>query len=315
MKHIVITGANGYVGRALARALAPRVTAGGILSLTLTDHAFGDDACHRLPGIRLVAGDLCNTAVLAAATTPAPDTVFHLAAVTSRLAEEDFALGLRVNLDASVALFEHLRQQGQCPVVVLASSIGVFGTPLPLHVDDDTPPAPTLSYGTQKRMLELLLADYSRRGWLDGRAVRLPTVVARPATADTALSSFASALMRALAAGAPYNSPIGPDGWMWLLSLPACVQHLILSADLENSLLPASRVWNLPAQRVQVAELVHAARVRYGPLADAKLSFQPDPDLEEQFALWPPLNTSIAERLGMRHDGDIDTLIKRALAD
>lgn len=312
MKRVLITGANGYIGQALARAAAARLAAGEIQSLTLTDQTLG--SCHYTPGAQLITGDLRDKTVLAAAIAPAPDTVFHLAAVTSRQAEDNFPLGLHVNLDCTVALFEQLRQQGQSPVVVFASSIGVFGTPLPGHVDDDTPPAPTLSYGTQKRMVELLLADYSRRGWLDGRSVRLPTVVARPATADTALSSFASSLMHALAEGSPYDCPIGPEGSMWLLSLPACVQHLIRSALVANTLLPADRAWNLPAQRVQVAELVQGFRSCYGPLADAQLNYQPQPLFEQQFAQWPPLTTALATQLEMHHDGDINTLIKRALA-
>ncbi|TFL11287.1 NAD-dependent epimerase/dehydratase family protein [Pusillimonas caeni] len=314
MKQVLVTGANGYIGQALARALAKRLASGEMQGLTLTDLMLDDRACHHTPGVRLVAGDLCDKAVLDAALAPAPDAVFHLASITSRRAEEDFALGLRVNLHGTFALLEYLRRQEQCPVVVFASSIGVFGTPLPGQVDDDTPPAPTLSYGTQKRMVELLLADYSRRGWLDGRSVRLPTVVARPAAADTALSSFASSLIRALAEGSPYNCPIGPGGWMWLLSLPACVEHLMQSAMVENTQLPAGRAWNLPAQRIQVAELLRAGQSRYGPSADAKLHFQPQPQLEKQFAQWPPLTTSIAARLGMYHDGDVDTLIERALA-
>lgn len=313
MKHVLITGANGYVGQALARTIAARLDTDKLISLTLTDQHFDDAPWHRQPGVRVIAGDLSDKAVLTAAVTTTPDTVFHLAAITSKLAEENFPLGLRVNLDASLALFEQLQLQGQCPVVVFASSIGVFGTPLPSQIDDDTAPAPTLSYGTQKRMLELLLADYSRRGWLDSRTVRLPTVVARPATTNTALSSFASTLIRALATGAPYISPIGPDGWMWLLSLPACVQHLVLSAELESTLLPAGRVWNLPAQRLQVNDLIQASRTRYGHKADAQLQFHPDPELEAQFALWPPLITSIAQNLGMHHDGDADSLIKLAL--
>jgi len=314
MKHVLVTGANGYIGRALARALAKRLASGEIQGLTLADLALDDQALHHKPGVRLVTGDLCDSTVLDAALASAPDTVFHLASVTSRRAEENFELGLRVNLEGAVALFEHLRRQEQCPVVVFASSIGVFGTPLPGQVDDDTQPAPTLSYGTQKLMVELLLADYSRRGWLDGRSVRLPTVVARPAAAETALSSFASSLIRALAEKSPYNCPIGPEGWMWLLSLPACIEHLMRAALVENTRLPASRTWNLPAQRIQVAELLRAARSRYGPSADAALRFQPQPQLEKQFAQWPPLTTSTAARLGMYHDGDADTLIERALA-
>lgn len=313
MNHVLITGANGYIGQALACAMAKRLAAKEIQSLTLTDLAFEDQPYHHTPGLRCIRGDLSDKAVLEQVLTPAPDTVFHLASVTSRLAEENFALGLRVNIDGTMGLLEHLREQGQCPVVVYASSIGVFGTPLPKQVDDDTAVAPTLSYGTQKRMVELLLADYSRRGFLDSRSVRLPTVVARPMTAETALSSFASSLIHALAAGSPYDCPIGPQGWIWLLSLPACIQHLQMAARLETARLPAGRVWNLPAQRLQVADLVQAAKSRYGLGADAGLRFQSNPQFDQQFAQWPPLTTAIATQLGMHHDGDVTTLIEQAL--
>lgn len=313
MKHVLITGANGYIGQALSRAAAQLLAANEIESLTLMDLAFDGHGDHHLPGLRCISGDLSDTAALQAALMPAPDTVFHLASATSRLAEENFALGLRVNIAGTVSLLEQLRQQGQCPVVVYASSIGVFGTPLPRQVDDDTPVAPTLSYGTQKRMMELLLADYSRRGFLDGRSVRLPTVVARPMTAETALSSFASALIHALTTGSTYECPIGPQGWIWLLSLPACVRHLLTTARLETARLPAARVWNLPAQRLQVADLVQAAKSRYGRGADAGLSFQSNPQFDQQFAQWPPLTTAIATQLGMHHDGDATTLIEQAL--
>lgn len=313
MKHVLITGANGYIGQALARAVAKRLAAKEIQSLTLVDLAFEEQSYHHEPGLRCISGDLSDETVLQAALTPAPDTVFHLASVTSRLAEENFALGLRVNIAGTVSLFEHLRQQEQCPVVVYASSIGVFGTPLPQQVDDNTPVAPTLSYGTQKRMVELLLADYSRRGFLDGRSVRLPTVVARPMTAETALSSFASSLIHALAAGSSYECPISPQGWIWLLSLPSCVQHLLTTASIETVRLPEGRVWNLPAQRLQVADLVQAAKSRYGRGADAGLRFQSNPQFDRQFAQWPPLTTAIATQLGMQHDGDVKTLIEQAL--
>ncbi|HBJ70193.1 MAG TPA: hypothetical protein DDZ09_18495, partial [Alcaligenes faecalis] len=142
MKHVLITGANGYIGQALARAAAKLLAANEIQSLTLTDLAFEEQGYPHLPGLRCISGDLSDKAVLGAVLTPAPDTVFHLASVTSRLAEENFARGLRVNIDGTIGLFEHLRQQGQCPVVVYASSIGVFGTPLPQQVDDNTPVAP-----------------------------------------------------------------------------------------------------------------------------------------------------------------------------
>ena len=210
MTHVLVTGADGYLGRALvARLLAPPATR-ALASLTLLDLRF--DASNAAHGerVRCVRGDVGDADVLAEATAQPPDLVFHLAGITSRRAEEDFALGLRVNVGSTMALFERLRLQGRRPVVVCASSIGVYGTPLPAAIDDDTAPAPTLSYGAQKRMIEILLADYSRRGWLDGRAVRLPSVVARPAEPGGALSGFASDLIRELAEGRRYSLPDRP---------------------------------------------------------------------------------------------------------
>jgi len=196
----------------------------------------------------------------------------------------------------------------------LRQLIGVYGTPLPAAVDDQTPPAPTLSYGAQKRMMEILLADYSRRGWLDGRTVRLPSVVTRPALVNGALSSFASDLIRELAEGRTYTCPIGPDGQLWLLSLQACVQHLQQAAAAPANVLPAGRVWNLPALRASAAEVVAALCRRYGPDLAQQISYVPQATMQAQFAQWPPLRTDIAQRLGMAHDGDLDTLISRALA-
>lgn len=316
MSHVLITGAGGYIGRALSQAMASRLGTGEIRQLTLVDLSL-----QGLPtgaGIRPLGGDLGDRAVLEAATTPAPDLVFHLAGITSRAAEEHFEQGLRVNVGHSMALFERLRLQAQAqaqhPVVVFASSIGVYGIPLPAAVDDDTPPAPSLSYGAQKRMVEILLADYSRRGWLDGRSVRLPSVVARPAQAGGALSSFASDLIREPAEGRTYTCPIGPEGQLWLLSLQACVQHLQQAAAAPAQRLPEGRAWNLPALRASAAEVVAALGRRCGPQVAQRVSYRPQPALQAQFAQWPPLRTDIAQRLGMAHDGDLDTLISRALA-
>jgi nucleoside-diphosphate-sugar epimerase len=308
MTHVLVTGADGYVGRALSRALAQRRGAG---TLTLLDLRL-DDA-PRGPGIRHVVGDLGDAAVREAATTPAPDLVFHLAGITSRLAEEQFELGLRANVSHAIALFERLRAQARAPVLVFTSSIGVYGTPLPPAIDDATPIAPTLSYGAQKRMVEILLADYSRRGWLDARSVRLSGVVARPAQAQTALSTFSSDLIRAAAEGRPYTCPIGPDGHLWLLSLPACIDNLLQAAAVPADQLPPGRCWNLPALRASAGEVVQALGRRFGREAADRVRFEPQPALQAQFAQWPPLVTDIADRLGMRHDGDLDTLVQRSI--
>ncbi|MEJ7930074.1 NAD-dependent epimerase/dehydratase family protein [Ramlibacter sp. AN1015] len=311
MKRVLLTGAGGYVGRALAGMLLARLRAGEIDALTLLDLSL--PPLPTLRGLRCLEGDLGDASLLDAALTPQPDTVFHLAGITSRLAEEDFATGLRVNVGHSVALFEALRTRGCHPVLVFASSIGVFGTPLPQSIDDDTPPAPTLSYGAQKRAVEILLADYSRRGWIDGRSPRLSGVVARPSQAQGALSSFASELIRAPAEGRAMTCPIGPDGTMWLLSLSACVGHLLRAAEVDAALLPGQRAFNLPALRASAGEVVAALARRFGGGVERLVRFDPQPALQAQFAAWPPLTSTVAERLGMRHDGTLDTLIERAL--
>ena len=172
---VLITGANGYIGRALAERLCalPGVPGHGALEqLTLCDLAF--DAAPADPRVRQVAGDFADPATLAAITDPPPDLVFHLACVASGRAELEFELGLRVNLEGSLRLLEQLRRQGRSPGLVFTSSIAVYGAPLPALVTDDTPLAPALSYGAQKQAVEILLADYTRRGFVRGRAVRLP---------------------------------------------------------------------------------------------------------------------------------------------
>jgi len=311
MKRVLVTGAGGYIGRALAGVLLQRLRSGAIESLTLTDLSL--PGVPDSPGLRGVEGDLGRPAVLDAATASAPDTVFHLAGVTSRLAEEQFELGLRANVAHAIALFERLRTGGAYPVLVYASSIAVYGPPLPAAIDDDTPRSPALSYGAQKLMMETLLADYSRRGWIDARCVRLSSVVARPAQTQVALSSFASDLLRELSEGRPYTCPVGPDATLWWLSLPLCVQHLLQAARIEPQALPRGRAWNLPALRATPAEVVQALCRRYGAELASRLTYAPQPALQAQFAQWPPLRTAAAEGLGMHHDGDLDTLVARAL--
>lgn len=313
MNRVLVTGANGYIGRALSARLEARLQALEIGTLTLLDLTFDSEKSHADERVRCIRADLGDAAVLAQATEPAPTVVFHLAGITSRQAEDDFPLGLHANVLSAIALFERLRMLGQRPIVVCASSIGVYGTPLPDAIDDQTPPAPTLSYGAQKRMMEILLAEYTRRGWIDGRTVRLPSVVARPAPADGALSAFASDLIREPAQGSRYTCPIGPEGSLWLLSLPACVDNLLHAADLAADRLPSGRAWNLPALRATAGDIVQALCRRFGPSLANRIQYQPVPGMQAQFAHWPALSTHIADSLGFRHDGDLDTLIERAL--
>ncbi|MEO7940967.1 MAG: NAD-dependent epimerase/dehydratase family protein [Burkholderiaceae bacterium] len=321
---VLVTGANGYVGRALSRRLCSQLADGVIQSLTLVDqHSADDDGlCESLPAnlrdqLHQVIGDLRDPDTLAHALAQRPDRVFHLAGITSRQAEDDFALGLAVNVDAAMALFEQLREQQLCPVLVFASSCGVYGPPMPSVIDDATVPAPRLSYGSQKLMVEILLSDYSRRGWLDARSVRLPSVVARPAPRNAAASSFASDLLRETALGRRYVCPVGPDASLWLLSLPICVTQLLHAAGLPAQALPQTRAWNLPALQVTADEVVRAMAQRLGCDPNNLVHYQPQPAMQAmqaQFAQWPPLSTRNAQAMGFTHDGTLAQLLDNALA-
>jgi nucleoside-diphosphate-sugar epimerase len=314
MNRVLITGAAGYLGRALARRLIELNDAGQrrFDTLTLLDRQLGTPP-GQSPQLRCVEGDLREPRVLDEALSGRPDTVFHLAGITSRQAEADVALGLGVNVLASIALLERLREQGTRPVLVFSSSIGVFGTPLPTHIDDLTVPQPTLSYGAQKRMIEILLADYSRRGAVHGMALRLPGVVARPAQPGGALSAFASDLLRELAEGRRFVCPVSADAPMWFMSLPVCVHNLLHAAALAPTLAPADRSLTLPALRASVSQIVDALARRHGDALRRRIEFRPDPALQAQFAAWPPLSTAAADRLGFCDDGDLDRLLSAAL--
>ena len=320
--HVLVTGANGFLGRALAQRLCSQLATGALQSLTLLDQqaADGDSLRDSLPAparaqLHQVIGDLRETDIRTQALARRPDRVFHLAGITSRQAEDAFELGLGVNVDGAMALFEALRLQQQNPVLVFASSCGVYGPPLPALIDDATVPVPRLSYGSQKLMMELLLADYSRRGWLNARSLRLPSIVARPAPRGAAASSFASDLIREPALGRRYVCPVGPDASLWFLSLSTCVGHLLHAADLPADNLPPGRAWNLPALRATAAEVVAALAHRLGRAPEALVDYQPQAALQAQFAQWPLLATATAQGLGFAHDGDLDQLLENALAE
>lgn len=311
MKYL-ITGANGYIGQALAQRLLDdsalpehrRVT-----GLVLFDRQF--DAPASDPRVQQIEGDITDASCCDALARPRPDVVFHLASVASGRAETEFELGLQVNLHGTMQLFEALRRLETAPVVVFTSTIAVFGTQMPPVMDDDTAPNPELSYGAHKRMLEILLADYSRRGFLQGRAVRLPGIVVRPAAPNGAWSVFSSTLLRSLATGQPCTMPVSPQATLWLMSLPCCIDNLLHAAAMEQ---PGTMVWTLPALRVAVADIVDAFDKRTDGQASRWVTYAPRPDIQAQFGSLPPLQTPAAEHAGFRHDQDIDTLIDRATA-
>lgn len=313
--HLVITGASSYIGEALTQLLISRASLGGqpITRLTRTDLQLPTLA-HKPEWVHDVIGDLCQPDIQKQVLSAPTAYVFHLASVTSRSAEENLNLALNVNLRASVDLLEILRSSGSKPTFVFTSSIGVFGAPLPDQINDQTLIQPTLSYGTHKRMLELLIADYSRLGHIDGRTVRLSGVIARPLQAIGAFSTFSSDLLRHLAAGRPYTCPVSPDSTNWLISLPCCLEQLLHAALTPTDAWPTSRAVTLPTQRVLTGDLVNAMAQLYGDHCLDLITWQPQPHIEAQFGRWPKLETPLADQLGFSHDQTIENLVSRALA-
>jgi nucleoside-diphosphate-sugar epimerase len=265
----------------------------------------------------VVVGEIDDAALQARLFAAPVDRVFHFAGIVSGAAEADYALGRRVNLDATLALLERCRVQaerGHAPVrFVHTSSIAVYGVPLPARIDDDTPPAPTLSYGAHKRAAELVIDDLARRGAVDGRALRLSGVLVRPPLANGALSGFNSDLIREPLAGRAYTCPVSPAATLWVTSLDAAIGNLARMGDLDGAALGARRAFNTPSLAVSVADVV-AALGRVDPGAAARVSFAPDPRIEAQFGRWP-LDCAFdrALALGLERDASIDSIVRRHL--
>jgi D-erythronate 2-dehydrogenase len=307
---VAVTGASGFVGRRLVEALRARRLLRGraVERLILVDRALGDFPVD--PVIETIAGDFGASAVREALADAAPDVVFHLAAVPGGAAESDYALGRHVNLEAPLALFDRLARPGL--VVVNASSLAVFGTPLPATLTDETLPLPTLSYGAHKLMLETYLADLSRRARLDARSVRLPGIVARPRAPTGHVSAFISEVFHTLGRAEPFICPTRPEGAVLILSVGACAANLIRAAELEATRLPR-RAFLLPCLRVSMGDLAAAIHRARGDFGQPPVAYAPDPAVEAQFASYPPTTTGIADSLGFAHDGDVDGLVRAVL--
>lgn len=305
---ILVTGSNGFIASLLVKRLLER---SDLTSLTLCDQSFPESATDLR--VTHVAGDLADTAILRAALASDPDLVFHMAAVPGGAAERDYELGYRVNVGASCALIDALRRPGQPRRIVATSSIAVFGTPLPDKVDDVTDPAPSMSYGTHKRIMELLLDDLSRRGDVDARVVRLPGILARPRQAGGHLSAYMSNVFYALAADEPFVCPVSAQAPAWFMSVERCVDNLLHAAQLAPAAFGRSRVCTLPALRLRMDELIAAIQDALGKSSAPQVSYEPQEAIESQFGRYPPLVTAEAERLGYRHDGSAPELVLRAL--
>lgn len=316
MTHVVVTGSEGFVGQALVQRLLAEGLAGQpVTRLTLLDIGFA--APHSDPRVQQLAGSIADAVLREQAYARPVDAVFHLASIPGGAAEKNYEFGRSINLEATLGLLEDLRPQaadGRVARFIFASTIAVYGEHLPPVVDEATLPNPGLSYGAHKLAGEYLVADATRKGWVQGCSLRLPGVVARPGAGAGMMSAFMSQLFWLLAAGEPITVPVTPEGVAWWISVGACVDNLLFAATVDPARMNPRRSYQMPVLRFTVGELVDALCERHGADRRALVTYEPNTFIQALFASYPPLHTPEAEALGLRHDGDIATLIDRATA-
>ena len=292
--HILIMGAAGFLGRRLAKSLLTDVQF-EVTRLTLADLTPPEASD---PRVETIALDVSDPEVTMAAVPEGVDATYHLAAVVSAAAEADFDLGMSVNVGGTRNLLEALRHKAQGSRLVFTSSLAVYGGELPETVTDDTALTPQSSYGTQKAIGELLVNDYSRKGFLNGVTLRLPTVSVRPGGPNRAASSFASDLIREPLLGRSAICPVDPPLALWLTSPDAAVRSLTHALTVATDTM-SYRAINAPGTTVTVQEMVATLEQLAGLEAVKRIRYEKDANVEYIVASWPSrLDTAQAARLG-----------------
>ena len=310
---VVVTGGCGFLGRRVALRLLERRD---VEELVLFDNAPLTLPLPEDPRLRLVTGNIADGETVRRVISPGTSSVFHLAAVVSGEAEADTDLGYRVNLDGTRMVLDACRALATCPRVVFASSLAVYGGTMPPAVGDDTPLTPQTSYGTQKSIGELLVNDYSRKGFVDGRALRLPTVVVRPGRPNRASSTFASSMIREPLSGRQAVCPVLPETVMALASPRRVVEALLHAHDLPGNAFGTSRSLQLPGFSVAVGEMAAAVRRAGGEEAYARIRWEPDPLIQRIISGWPAaLAAPRAKALGFSADAGIDEVVQAFIED
>jgi D-erythronate 2-dehydrogenase len=320
--HIMILGAAGMVGRKLTQHLASAGHLGReeLTALSLVDTIEPERPAHFSRNVSLAVTDLSVPGAAPKCIATRPDVIFHLAAVVSGEAEADFDKGYQVNLDGTRQLFEAIRGEGTKapyqPRVVFTSSIAVFGAPFPDVIGDEFFTTPLTSYGTQKAMAELLLADYSRRGFFEGVGIRLPTICIRPGKPNRAASSFFSGILREPLSGQEAVLPVSDDVRHWHASPRAAVGFLTHAATMDLRPLGARRTLTMPGLSATVGEQIAALRKAAGEKAVALIRREPDPVIANMVSGWPRnLAADRALAFGFRAESSFDEIIRIHIED
>lgn len=305
---ILITGGAGFIGQALVKSL---LAADSTTRVTLTDVIEPPVPAQADAGrITSIKADLTNPETVTALFNKRYSAVYVLHGLMSGGAEANLELGLKVNVDSVRVILDHLRTNYPGTVVIFASSCAVYGKTEPVR-EFETLPQPKSSYGAEKLIVELLLNDYSRRGLLDGRIVRLPTVIVRPGAPSAAASSFASGIVRESLQGIKNVLPVGRDLEMWVCSPATVVRNLVRVKDVPKEKLGASRIVNLPGITVTVQQILDALEKVGGKEALAQIEEKRDPAIEAIVCSWPArFDVSRGLGLGLEPDGDVVEAVK-----
>ncbi len=317
---VLIVGGAGMIGRKLSERLVKDGTLAGkpIAALTLADWVAAEAPRGAPFGVETRQVDLGEAGTAEVLVASRPDIIFHLAAIVSGEAEADFDKGYRTNLDGTRRLFEAIRAVGggYCPRVVFASSIAVFGAPFPDAIPDDFFLTPLTSYGTQKAIDELLLADFTRRGFMDGIGLRLPTICVRPGKPNKAASSFFSGIVREPLAGEEAVLPVGDDVRHWHASPRSAVGFMVHAAGLDGATVGLRRNLTMPGVSVTVGEQIAALARVAGAAVAARIRREPDETIMRIVSGWPRNFTAKRARdLGFRAETSFEDIIRIHIED
>jgi D-erythronate 2-dehydrogenase len=319
--HILIIGAAGMIGRKLTAALVKAGELGGkkIDQFTLVDVVL-PQAVPFSGEVKVKVADLSVEVDAKNLVSRRPDVIFHLAAIVSGEAEADFEKGYRINMDGMRYLLEAIRHEGMReaykPRVVFTSSIAVFGAPFPDAISDEFFSTPLTSYGTQKAICELLLNDYSRKGFVDGVGIRLPTITVRPGKPNAAASGFFSNILREPLSGVEAVLPVSRDVRHWFASPRAAIGFLVHAAEMDTSKLGWRRSLSAPGLSATVGEEIEALRRVAGEKAVALIKEVPDPKIISMVDGWPKnFDARRAESLGFKAEKTMDEIIRAHIED